>query len=167
MQVPERHVVDPVEDPGGDGGDTADGDVPLAVAGRAAGDEGMGEDDGAGACGASGEVGADPVHGGGEHGLVTGLRGAELFPDERRFQVGQAVEGDVAVGVAEHDGGADARGSVRRWMPARSMSPAPTPRRRAESWLPEIMTVGTPASARRCRAVSKSSTAGSGGTARS
>ena len=49
VQVAEGGVVDAVEDPGGHGGDAADGDVPLAVAGCAARDEGVGEDDGAGA----------------------------------------------------------------------------------------------------------------------
>lgn len=49
VQVPEGGVVDSVEDSGGHGGDAADGDVPLAVAHLTAGDEGMGEDDGAGA----------------------------------------------------------------------------------------------------------------------
>ncbi|GAA3242817.1 hypothetical protein GCM10020256_67010 [Streptomyces thermocoprophilus] len=43
------------------------------------------------------------------------------------------------------------------------MRPAPTPRRRAESWLPEIMIVGTPRAASRCRAVSNNSIAESGG----
>ncbi len=167
VEVAERHVVDAVEDAGGDGGDAADGDVPLAVAGFAAGDEGVGEDDGPGAGRAGREVGPDPVHGGGEHGLVAGLVDTELAPDQGGFQVGQAVEGDVAVGVPRSTGVPHSAGAVRRWMPARPMRPAPTPRRRAESWLPEIITVGTPRPASRCRASSNSSTAASGGTARS
>lgn len=100
----EGGVVDAVEDPGGHGGDPADGDVPLAVAHRAAGDEGVGEDDGAGTRRARGEVGADPVHGGGQHGFVARLVHAELVLHEGRFEVGQAVEGDVAVAVGEHHG---------------------------------------------------------------
>lgn len=106
----ERRVVDAVEDAGRHGGHSADGDVPLAVAGLAAGDEGVREDDGAGARRAGGEVGADAVHGGGEHRLVAGLLHPELVFDQGGFEVRQTVEGDVAVGVGEHDGRAARRG---------------------------------------------------------
>ncbi len=103
----ERHVVDAVEHGGGHGRDAADGNVPFAVARFAAGDEGVGEDDGAGALGrAGGEVGAHPVHGGGEDGLVPGALHTELVPDEGGLQVGQAVEGDVPVRVGQQYGGA-------------------------------------------------------------
>lgn len=107
----ERHVVDAVEHGGGHGRDTADRDVPFAVAGSAAGDEGVGEDDGAGAGRAGGEVGAHPVHGGGEHRLVPGALHAELVPHQGGLQVGQAVEGDVPVRVGQQDRGA-ARGGL-------------------------------------------------------
>ncbi len=110
VEVAEGDVVDAVEDPGRDGGDPADGDVPFAVAGFAARHEGVGEDDGAGGGGAGGEVGADPVHGGGEHRLVPGLGGAEGVLDQGRFQIREAVEGDVAMGVGEDDGGGAALG---------------------------------------------------------
>ncbi|CAM5308125.1 hypothetical protein SAURM35S_06818 [Streptomyces aurantiogriseus] len=108
--MPERHVVHAVEDTGGHGGDPADGDVPLAVAGLAAGDEGVGQDDGARAPRAGGEVGADAVHGGGEHRLVARLLRAELVLHQGGFEVGQAVEGDVTVGVGEHHGHPGRRG---------------------------------------------------------
>ncbi len=106
----ERHVVDAVEHGGGHGRDAADGDVPFAVARFAAGDEGVGEDDGAGAGRAGGEVGAHPVHGGGEDGLVPGALHTELVPDEGGLQVGQAVEGDVPVRVGQQYGGATGGG---------------------------------------------------------
>ena len=65
-----------------------------------------------------GEVGAHPVHGGGEHRLVARLLHAELVLDQGRFEVGQPVEGDVAVGVGQHHRcAAQPSGSVRRWMP--------------------------------------------------
>lgn len=70
VEMAEGHVADAVEDPGRDRRDPADGDVALAVAGLPARNEGVREDDGAGAPGAGGEVGADPVHGGGEDRLV-------------------------------------------------------------------------------------------------
>lgn len=110
VEVAEGHVVDAVEDPGGNGGDPADGDVPLAVAGLATRHEGVREDDGAGSGGAGGEVGADPVHSGGQDRFVPGLGGAEGVLDEGRFQVGEAVEGDVAVAVGQDDGGGAALG---------------------------------------------------------
>ena len=40
---------------------------------------------------------------------VAGLVGAELVPDQGGFEVRQPVEGDVAVRVGQHDGGAAAR----------------------------------------------------------
>lgn len=55
---------------------------------------------------AGGEVGADPVHRGGQHRFVSGLLHAEPLADEGGFEVGQAVEGDVPVGVGEDDRGA-------------------------------------------------------------
>ncbi|SCD60666.1 hypothetical protein GA0115246_103703 [Streptomyces sp. SolWspMP-sol7th] len=53
--------------------------------------------------GAGREVGADPVERGAEDALVIG-GGGELVLDEPRFEVGQPVEGDLAVRVAQHDG---------------------------------------------------------------
>ena len=168
VQMPERGVVDAVEDPGGYGGDPADGDVPLAVAGLAAGDEGVREDDGTGARRARrrGRRGPGPWR------RRAPPRGP---PSPPRTRPSPGPVRDTAVRRRPRRRARrrapracrSAEGSVRRWMPARPMSPAPTPRRRAESWFPEIITVGTPRSASRCRASSKSSTAASGGTARS
>ncbi len=69
----------------------------------------MREDDGAGAGRAGGEVGPYPVHGRAEDRRVIGLRGGQCVADQRGFEVGQAVAGDVAVLVAEHDGVGAAR----------------------------------------------------------
>lgn len=105
VQMAEGRVVDAVERPGGHGGHAADGDVAFAVAGCAADHEGVREDDGPGAVGPLCEVGPYAVERGGEDGFVARPRRLELVADQGRFEVGQPVEGDVAVGVAEHDGG--------------------------------------------------------------
>ncbi len=68
---------------------------------------------------------------------------------------------------ASTTGSAHWPGSVRRWIPARPIRPAPTPSRRAESWLPLMNTVGTPRSASRCSTSSNIATASSPGSARS
>lgn len=120
VQMAEGDVVRTREDPGGDGGHSPDRDVPFAVARLAAGDEGVGEDDRAGAGRAAGEVGADAVHGGGEDDLVSGLRHRELVLDQGGFEVGKAVEGDVAVVVGEDDGRADG-GRVGAQVDARAV----------------------------------------------
>lgn len=80
--------------------------------------EGVREDDGAGALGAGGEIGPYAVEGGGQHRFVTALGGLELLADQGRFEIRQAVEGDVAVGVGEDDGGG-AAGRVGAQMDAR------------------------------------------------
>ena len=103
VQVAEGGVVDPVEDVQRDGGDAADGDVAFAVAGDGAGHEGVGEDDRAGTGPAVGEIGADPVHGRAQHGLVTGPLDPQRVLHQGRFEIGQTVEGDVAVVVAADD----------------------------------------------------------------
>lgn len=64
----------------------------------------MGEDHGPRARRARREVGSDPVHGGGEHGLVTRLRHAELVLHQGGFEIGQTVEGHVPMRVGEHHG---------------------------------------------------------------
>ena len=168
VQMAERDVVHSVEHLGGHGGDPARGDVALAVARRAAGDEGVGEDDGTGAGRPAREVGTDPVHGRAEHRGVVG-------PPGRRTRPAPApVRGRAARTPRRRRARRTAApawrsrpASVRRCIPAADISRAPTPSRRAESWLPEIITVGTPSRASRCSTSSKSSTAGSGGTARS
>lgn len=104
VQMAECGVVDAVEEGGGHRFDPADGDVAFAVAGLAAGDEGVREDDGPGAGAAGGEVVADPVHGGAEHRLVAHLRCVEGVLDQGRFEVRQPVERDLAVYVAQYDG---------------------------------------------------------------
>ncbi len=107
MEVPQRDVVHAVEDGGGHRGDAACGDVAFAVAGFAPGDEGVGEDDGAGAGGPAGQVRADLVHRRAQHVLVTGPPGSEVLLHEAWFEVREPVEGDRSVHVVE-DGGAGA-----------------------------------------------------------
>src|SRR4051812_20314749 len=102
----EGHVVDAVEDAGGDRGDTADRDVPLAVAALTAGDEGVREDHGTGTGRVGGEIGADAVHGGTEDRLMARLVHRELVLYHGRFQIRQPVEGDRAVRVGQQYGGA-------------------------------------------------------------
>ena len=110
VQMAERGVVDAVEDAGGHGGDSADGDVPLAVAGLAAGDEGVREDDGAGARAARAARSARTRSmAAASTASWPGLVHPELVLHQRRFEVGQPVEGDVAVGVGEQHGGAAGR----------------------------------------------------------
>jgi hypothetical protein len=84
-------------------GDAADADVAFAFAAGGAGDEGVGEDDGAGAR-AGGEVGADAVQCRGEHGLVGGCLGVQLGAYQGGLEVGHSVDGDGAVFVVEEDG---------------------------------------------------------------
>ena len=105
VQVTEGDVVDPVEDAEGHRRDTADGDVALAVAARAAADERVGQDDGAGVRGPVGEIGPHPVHRRAEHVGVAGPGRPQLLPGQGRFEVGQPVERDVPVVVGEDDGG--------------------------------------------------------------
>lgn len=119
----ERHIVDAVEDSRGHGGDPADRDVPLAVAGLPARHEGVGEDDGAGASHARGEIRPDALHGRGQHLLVSGLGGLELVADQGRFEVGQPVEGHFTVGVGQQHRGA-APGRVGAQMDARPLDEA-------------------------------------------
>ena len=64
-------------------------------------------------------------------------------------------------------GSASALGRVRRCTPALSSSRLPNPSRRAESWLPLISTILAPVACSLSRASSHSSTASTGGTARS
>ena len=90
-----------------------DADVALGLAGRdrcLAGDERVGEHHGAGAAGASGEVGADPAHRLGERGLVAAGGQVPRLPEVVGVEVGQAVDRDRPVVVAEQHRGADAGG---------------------------------------------------------
>lgn len=104
VQVAEGGVVDAVEHGGAGVGNAADADVAFAVAGVGAGDERVGQDDGAGALGAGGEVGADGVQGRGEDGLVGGGFHLHLLVDHGGVQVGHAVDGYGAVRVVQQDG---------------------------------------------------------------
>lgn len=104
MEVAEGGVVHPVEDGGGNGLDPADGDVALAVAGLPAGDEGVGEDDGAGAGGARGEIGPDEVHGRAEDRLVADPARTEPVLHQGGLQVRQSVQRHVPVRVGQHHG---------------------------------------------------------------
>lgn len=63
----------------------------------------MGEDDGAGAGRAGGEVGADAVQGAGQHRLVGGRLGIQLVAGQGGLEIGHAVDGDGAVSVLEYD----------------------------------------------------------------
>ncbi len=92
---------------GRDQRDPADADVALGVAGDLGGDrgrsadEGVGEDDRAGA-GTGREVGADAAHRLGDRGLVTARVEAPGVGHGVRVEVGQAVEGDGTVLVLDH-----------------------------------------------------------------
>ncbi len=103
VQVAEGHVVHSVEQGCGDVRDAADGDVALAGAGLRAGDEGMGQDDRAGTR-PGGEVFSDPVHRCAQDCLVAGGGGVEALSYQGGLEVGQTVEGDVAVLVLEQYG---------------------------------------------------------------
>ena len=86
MQVAQGHIADPVEHLGRGVADPADADLALGLAGRPAGDEGMGHDDDA-VQAARGGVGADALSEHAQHGRVRALdlqlRDDRVGQDER------------------------------------------------------------------------------------
>src|SRR5690606_24923338 len=112
VEVAEGEVVDAAEHARGDGVDAADGQVALGVARFAAGDEGVGEHDGAGT-GMLGGALADAVQGGAGDGLVAAGEGfvtgvSELGASAVWLEIGQSEEEDLAVLVLDADGVLDA-----------------------------------------------------------
>ena len=96
---------------GRDAGDAADADVALGLAGGGAGDEGVREDHRARGRRAGGEVAAHAGHRLRQRGLVAAVAEPPRLEQRGRVEVGEGVDRDVAVLVAEQDGSAD-RGRV-------------------------------------------------------
>ncbi len=102
VEVPERGVVDAVEDRPRHGRDAADGDVALALARLGPGDERMGQHDRAGV-GTVGEVSPHPSHHRVEDRCVAALVAAELDAHGIGLEVGHGVDGHRPGRVVEQD----------------------------------------------------------------
>ncbi len=124
VQVAERGVVHPVEHRGGHRGDAADRDVPLAVARRAAGDEGVRQHHRPGAGRACRQVGPHLVHRRPEHRRVPAPGQPEPLAHQRRLQVRQPVHRHRPVLVRQHH----RRGALARIRPQVDPGPPDQPR---------------------------------------
>ena len=109
MQVAQRRVVEALEDASPNPRDAAHADVAFRVTGLASGHEGMGEHDRTGV--ATGEVATNPAHCLGEGGLVRARAQPPPGPNGVGVEVGNPVDGDLAVVVAHQDRGADRVGT--------------------------------------------------------